>query len=372
MTRLANCFVKTPLTASHSMSACCLSNKFQVWTFQRSNDSGDHRTENNLRKGLFSESLRMAEDPVILDGGLATELEAAGLKLQGDPLWSARILHMNPQAIKEAHGRFLHCGADVITTATYQASVEGFVQHLGLTSELASQLLMSGVELAKQAVQDFMADGAYPGRRIPLVAGSVGPYGAFLHDGSEYSGAYEERMSKDELKAWHRPQIQCLVSAGVDLIAMETIPSLKEAEALVELLHEFPNSKAWLSFSCKDAQCISNGRRFSEAVQVARRSKQLVAIGVNCCEPTLVEPLLESAAPHKNPDLSWVVYPNNGDKWVKGIGWQTSENKVCLADLSTNWRRQGAAWIGGCCRVSPADIAAVRHQLHGSKWNETA
>ncbi|KAJ8362565.1 hypothetical protein AAFF_G00368010 [Aldrovandia affinis] len=147
---------------------------------------------------------------------------------------------------------------------------------------------------------------------------------------------------------------------------METIPSLKEAEALVELLREFPSSRAWLSFSCKDAQCISNGRRFSEAVQLAGRCKQLVAVGVNCCDPVLVEPLLESAGPHRSPDLSWVVYPNRGEEWVQGAGWKTSESKVCLADLSLKWRRQGAAWIGGCCRVSPADIAAVRQQLHGS------
>ncbi|KAI1899646.1 hypothetical protein AGOR_G00063930 [Albula goreensis] len=262
----------------------------------------------------------MTEDTVILDGGLATELEAAGLNIQGDPLWSARMLYSNPQAVKEAHYRFLQSGSDIITTATYQASIEGFIQHLGLTLEQANQLMMTGVQLAKEAVWDFNTDGVHPGRRVPLVAGSVGPYGAFLHDCSEYSGAYEEWMSKEELKAWHRPQMHCLVSAGADLIAMETIPSLKEAEALVELLQEFPNSQAWLSFSCKDAQCISNGKRFSEAMQVARRSKQLVAIGVNCCAPTLVEPLLESAARHKSPDLSWIAYPNSGEDWVVGTG----------------------------------------------------
>ncbi|KAJ8253059.1 hypothetical protein GJAV_G00208670 [Gymnothorax javanicus] len=312
----------------------------------------------------------MAEDTFILDGGVATELEAAGFKIQDDPLWSARILHTNPKAIKEVHARFLRCGADVIETATYQASVEGFVQHLGLTSEQARQLLMSAVTLARQAVQEFKADGIDPGRREPLVAGSIGPYGAHLHDGSEYTGVYEDRISKEELKAWHRPQFQSLVAAGVDLIAMDTIPSTKEAEALVELLQEFPSTQAWLSFSCKDAQCISNGRRFSEAVQLAQRGEQLVAIGVNCCAPTLVEPLLESAVPHKSPDLGWVVYPNCGDIWVPGIGWQTPENKVSLADLSQMWRRQGATWIGGCCGVSPADIAAVRRKLHGGKWTE--
>ncbi|XP_036397159.1 homocysteine S-methyltransferase 1 [Megalops cyprinoides] len=314
----------------------------------------------------------MAKVPVILDGGLATELEAAGVKIQGDPLWSARILHTNPKAVKEAHYRFLNSGADVITTATYQASVEGFIQHLGLTTEQANQLLMSGVQLAKETVEDFKATCLQSGRRVPLVAGSIGPYGAFLHDGSEYSGAYEEKMSKEELKAWHRPQLHCLVSAGADLIAMETIPSLKEAEALVELLQEFPNSQAWLSFSCKDQQCISNGKRFSEAVQLARKSKQLVAVGVNCCAPTLVEPLLDSAGPLWSPDLCWVVYPNSGEEWIHETGWKATDRKTSFAELSLKWREQGAAWIGGCCRISPADIAEIRHQLLGNKATENS
>ncbi|KAI2663562.1 Homocysteine S-methyltransferase YbgG [Labeo rohita] len=255
----------------------------------------------------------MDTSPFILDGGLATELEASGFQLQNDPLWSARILHTNPQAIKDVHYSYLQSGSDVITTATYQASIEGFVKYLGLQPEEAQLKIMSGVQLAKESVLEFMSNSPLSeDRREPVVAGSVGPYGAFLHDGSEYTGAYEDKMTVGELKDWHRPQIQCLVKAGADLVAMETIPSLKEAEALVEVLREFPEAKAWLSFSCKtllktnevdtavnavnvfqDIHNISSGRSFSEAVQVACRSSQLVAVGVNCCPPSLLEPLLE-------------------------------------------------------------------------------
>ncbi|XP_030288544.1 uncharacterized protein LOC115591060 [Sparus aurata] len=305
--------------------------------------------------------------PLILDGGLATELEAQGAKLQGDPLWSARLLHTNPQAIKDAHYRFLLSGADVITTATYQASITGFIDHLDVSSERARELLMSGVQLAKETVERFVSDTRPKGQTCPLVAGSVGPYGAFLLDGSEYTGAYAQKMSVEELKVWHRPHIDCLAAAGADLIAFETIPSIKEAEALVELLREFPDSKAWLALSCKDGKCISDGSPFTDVVQIANRSPQLVAVGVNCCSPALVEPLLESAGSLLSPDMSWVVYPNSGEEWNTEQGWLTSEKTSALVpQLGRTWMKQGAALIGGCCRIGPAHIAELRHQLKGS------
>ncbi|XP_076004711.1 betaine-homocysteine S-methyltransferase [Genypterus blacodes] len=305
--------------------------------------------------------------PLILDGGLATELEAQGFKLQGDPLWSARLLHSNPQAIEDAHYRFLLSGADVVTTATYQASVTGFIDHLDVTSEQAGQLMMSGVHLAKEAVKKYVSDKHAAGQREPLVAGSVGPYGAFLHDGSEYSGAYAHGMSIEELKDWHRPQISSLSAAGADLIAFETIPSMKEAEALVELLREFPQAKAWLSFSCKDEKHISDGTPFSEAAQIANRSKQLVAVGVNCCSPTLIEPLLDSIKSLQSPDVYWVVYPNSGEEWDREHGWlETSSKTSCITELSLKWKKQGAGLIGGCCRIRPAHIQKLRQHLRGS------
>ncbi|XP_063057713.1 homocysteine S-methyltransferase YbgG [Engraulis encrasicolus] len=305
------------------------------------------------------------EKVVILDGGLSTELEAAGMKIQGDPLWSARLLLTNPKVVKAAHCRFLGSGADVITTATYQASIEGFVQHLGQTPDQAEQLLRSGVLLAKEAVSDITSNHFPSGRKQPLVAGSVGSYGAFLHDGSEYTGAYEDGMTVEELKAWHRPQVCALVAAGADLIAMETIPSFKEAEALVDLLREFPNTQAWLSFSCKDAQHISNGKSFIEAVQMACRSKQLVAVGANCCPPGLLTPLLSSIKSLRNPAISWIVYPNSGEGWDHNTGWIGSKETQSLAQQACEWSALGASWIGGCCRVAPADIAELRGQLLG-------
>ncbi|KAL3047859.1 hypothetical protein OYC64_021928 [Pagothenia borchgrevinki] len=304
--------------------------------------------------------------PLILDGGLATELEAQGIKLQGDPLWSARLLHTNPQAIKDAHYRFLLSGADVITTATYQASVSGFMNHLDVSCDRAKELMMSGVHLAKETVEKFVSDTHPTGRRRPLVAGSVGPYGAFLLDGSEYTGAYAEKMSEEDFKVWHRPQIECLAAAGADFVAFETIPSLKEAKALVDLLREFPDVKAWLSFSCKDGRSLSDGSLFSEAVQAVIGSDQLVAVGVNCCPPALLQPLLDSAA-SLGTDPCWVVYPNSGEDWDSEHGWRTSKTaSSSIPKLSHTWRKQGAALIGGCCRIGPDEIAELRRELKGS------
>ncbi|XP_008336868.1 uncharacterized protein LOC103399977 [Cynoglossus semilaevis] len=302
--------------------------------------------------------------PLILDGGLATELEAQGAVIQDDPLWSARLLQTNPQAISDAHYRFLLSGADVVTTATYQASVAGFVSHMDVNPEGARELLMSGVHLARESVRKFVSSSHSTEQRGPFVAGSVGPYGAFLHNGSEYTGTYAEEMSVEDLKVWHRPQLECITAAGADLIAFETIPSLKEASALVELLREFPNSKGWLSFSCKDGTSISDGSLFTDAVRIANRSTQLVAVGVNCCSPALVEPLLNSAESLLSPNLSWVVYPNSGEEWDKKQGWQNSgKSQDFITDLCHTWVKQGASLICGCCRVTPDNISELRHHL---------
>ncbi|XP_041054583.1 homocysteine S-methyltransferase YbgG [Carcharodon carcharias] len=303
------------------------------------------------------------DEMTIVDGGLATELEAAGLDLQEDPLWSARVLQTNPQAIKNVHARYLCSGADVITTATYQATVAGFVKYLSLKPEEAALLLQSGVQLAKEAVDEFLSESRSSERGKPLIAGSMGPYGAFLHDGSEYSGNYVEWMTKEELKAWHRPQMQYLVTAGVDLIAMETIPSQKEGEALVELLREFPNAKAWLSFSVKDEQCISHGEKFDDTLKFAIKSDQLVAVGLNCCPPDIVSPLLNTSNKNRGPERGWIVYPNSGERWNPNTRWENRPVNNQLAKFALEWKELGAKWIGGCCRTTPADIAELRETL---------
>lgn len=307
----------------------------------------------------------MAEQVTILSGGLSTELEAAGFLIQGDPLWSARLLHTNPQAIKTVHTNFLKSGADVLSTATYQATIEGFIRHLGLNFEEAANLFTVAVRQAQESAEAFTMQS--PEKRNILIAGSVGPYGAFLHDGSEYTGNYVKDMSIQELKDWHRTQMKCLAAAGIDLFAFETIPSQKEAEALVQLLREFPNTKAWLSYSCQNMSMTSFGEKFDEAVSIAVGSDQLVAVGVNCCSPALVGPLLTSANQAQGQKTDWIVYPNSGEKWSHNLGWQGSKTDKALSEYALEWVQLGARWIGGCCRTTPSDIASIRDILQTYK-----
>ncbi|XP_073520329.1 uncharacterized protein [Phyllobates terribilis] len=308
--------------------------------------------------GSSTERSGMAEQVTVLSGGLSTELEAAGLLTQGDPLWSARLLHTNPQAIKAVHTNFLKSGADVLSTASYQASIEGFIQHLGLDFDEAANLFTVAVRQAEEAAEDFTVQSSK--KRQILIAGSIGPYGAFLHDGSEYTGRYAQDMSIGELKDWHRVQMQCLAAAGIELFAFETIPSQKEAEALVQLLREFPNNKAWLSYSCQSPATTSFGDRFDEAVNVAAESNQMVAVGVNCCSPAFVSPLLTSANKKQGRKINWIVYPNSGEKWDHNMGWQGSHTDKALSAYASEWVQLGARWIGGCCRTTPTDIASIR------------
>ncbi|XP_044140524.1 homocysteine S-methyltransferase 1-like isoform X2 [Bufo gargarizans] len=256
---------------------------------------------------------------------------------------------------------FLRSGAEVLSTATYQASVEGFKQHLGLNSDEAANLFTVAVQQAKESAEDFTRQCSEK-RRI-LIAGSIGPYGAFLHDGSEYTGSYVKDMSIEQLKDWHRIQMKCLAAAGIDLFAFETIPSQKEAEALVQLLREFPNHRAWLSYSCQSASMTSFRERFDDAVSIAAGSTQLMAVGVNCCSPAFVGPLLSSANKKQRQKIDWIVYPNSGEKWDHNLGWQGSNTNKAISEYALEWIQLGARWIGGCCRTTPTDIASIQDVL---------
>ena len=279
---------------------------------------------------------------LIADGGLATELEARGHDLS-DALWSARLLVDAPQEITAAHAAFFRAGATIATTASYQASFDGLAAR-GIGRDDAVRLLRRSVELAKNARDDVGGAGRW-------VAASVGPYGAALADGSEYRGRYG--LSVGQLQNWHRPRLEVLADAGADVLALETIPDVDEAEALVNLVQSL-GVPAWLSYTI-DGTRTRAGQPLADAFAVAVGVPEIVAVGVNCCAPDDVLPAIGQARETGKPVI---VYPNSGERWDSARRAWVGPSRFS-ARLAVQWAAAGARVIGGCCRVGPGDIAEL-------------
>ncbi|XP_054716185.1 uncharacterized protein LOC129225719 [Uloborus diversus] len=313
-------------------------------------------------------NLQFNDQICILDGGFSSELEKNGLSFQGDPLWCSHALQTNPEAVISVHESFLQSGANIITTNSYQASVPGFQKYLGLSFEESVTLLKSSVKFAQAAKERYLK--SISERKDILIAGSIGPYGASLADGSEYSGAYAAEMSYDELIEWHKPRVQYLVEAGVDVLAFETIPAAKEGEALMKLLKDFPGTKAWLSFSSQSAHKTSAGDDICDTITKCLKiapANQLVAIGVNCCPPDLAVELLKDIClvSHGFP---LIVYPNSGAVWDSKLGW-TNQNSPNLSSYVPQWMKSSAKIIGGCCCTTSDDILQITNIVNDKKIN---
>lgn len=316
----------------------------------------------------------------VLDGGLATELEARGADLS-DALWSARLLRDDPDVIEQVHLAYFEAGADCAITASYQATIPGFVAQ-GMSEFEAIRLIWLSVNLAVQARDRFWAglrqaklrQAQLPElrqaqlrqaqlpvmRERPLVAASVGPYGAYLADGSEYRGDYD--LDEDGLVDWHRRRWHILARTQADLLACETIPSFAEARAQVRLLQETPERMAWFSFSCKDGAHISDGTPLAECAAYLDQFEQVAAVGINCTAPRFLPDLIQSAfAVTKKPII---VYPNSGETYdVARKHWHGESVPAEFGTMSREWRKLGAAGLGGCCRTRPAHIQQIRDRF---------
>jgi len=294
--------------------------------------------------------------PLVLDGGLATELERRGNDLS-DRLWSARLLADAPDEIAEVHLSFFRAGAQVVTSASYQASFEGF-EASGLDQDEAAALMRRSIELAAGARDRFRAEATADGRDPgPLrVAASVGPYGAVLADGSEYRG--DDGLTTEQLAGWHRARLAVLASAEPDLLACETIPSVREGAALVGLLTEADGPPAWLSYTCADGATTRSGESVEAAFALADRAERVVAVGVNCTDPRFLDELIERARATTGKPI--VVYPNRGGAWdAEGRRWVSTQEMRVDGEAARRWVTEGAMLVGGCCRVTPEDIAAI-------------
>lgn len=301
-------------------------------------------------------ALLAAGEPVVIDGGLATQCEAMGHNIDGE-LWSAQLLRSNPRAIVDATRAYLNAGARIVATASYQASRQGLMAS-GLSAEEANQLMLSSVDLARQACDEYLADT--PGAERPLVAASIGPYGAVLHDGSEYTGDYD--ISDADLRGFHEERLRLLETSDADLFACETIPSGREAAILAELL-EGSSKPAWVSFSCRDEGHLADGTPIAAAAAYFREHAAVLALGVNCVDPELVLPLvgeLQRAAPGK----AIVVYPNSGEVYrPEDNSWRGTSTPLQCERAAREWVNAGATLVGGCCRIGPEQIAAMSQSL---------
>ncbi|CAF1295211.1 unnamed protein product [Adineta ricciae] len=290
---------------------------------------------------------------ILIDGGLGTTLHEYGHDTLADPLWSGKVLVKRPDQLVKVHRAFVQAGCDIILSATYQISIDNLMKCCEMSHEQAEETIFNSVTLARQAISEEKAQC--------FVAASVGPYGAVLCDGSEFNGWYTDSMTIEQFKDWHRPRLAVLARAEPDLIAFETIPSKKEAEALAELLKEYPNLKGWLSFNCQNASTTALGEPIEEAAVSAclKSPDQIIAVGVNCVHPANVVPLIEKLRP-LNRDL--VAYPNSGVIWDSEKCIFNNQGQA-LTSYIRSYIDAGVKYIGGCCNVNPNEISAMRHVI---------
>ena len=295
---------------------------------------------------------------ILLDGGLATELERRGHDLN-DPLWSAKVLLEDPGAILAAHLAYLEAGADCVTTATYQATFAGLAAQ-GIGGVRAGEVMLGAVDLAVQARDRFRARPTRGGHIRPLVAASIGPYGAFLADGSEYRGDYD--IGANDLADFHRRRMHLLADSPADVLACETLPSLDEARVLAGLTRETDEKPAWFSFTCRDERRISDGTPVGEVAGWAEDTACVTAVGVNCTDAALVPDLIGALTAGTRKPV--IVYPNAGGSWdANAKRWGRSEEVADWGDACRRWIAAGAVGVGGCCRVGPEDIRRMRKML---------
>ena len=290
--------------------------------------------------------------PLLIDGGLSNELERQGCNLN-QKLWSAKILESNPEAIILAHLNYLEAGAGCIITSSYQATIPGFMA-IGYDMNAAGSLILKSVQLAEEARSRFMS--LNPQAPRPLIAASIGPYGAYLADGSEYRGDY--LISDHELADFHKPRIGLLNYSAADILACETIPSFREAKVLSEIL-KTTEKPAWISFSCKDGKHISDGTPIQDCAAYFVNHPNVFAIGINCTSPVFISELIQAVKSNAG-NKKIIVYPNAGAIYNADTKtWSEISVPDSCEVMAKEWIALGADIIGGCCGVGPQQIKAM-------------
>ena len=295
---------------------------------------------------------------IVIDGALASELQRRGCDLN-DSLWSAKVLIEQPELIQQVHYDYFVAGADCAITASYQATPMGFAPK-GIELEESIKLIKTSVKLAQQAKMQYLDDIKQD--KALFIAGSVGPYGAYLANGSEYTGDYQ--LSESEFIAFHKDRVAALIDAGVDILACETMPSFLEIKALAKLIQQFPMVNCWFSLTLKDQKHISDGTPLTEVIEYLNSIEQIVSVGINCIALEKVTPALEVLSKLTSKPL--IVYPNSGEQYDPTTKqWHKNHDHNCtFANQLDVWINLGAKLIGGCCQTTPDDIVEIYQLLN--------
>ncbi|EKK20736.1 homocysteine S-methyltransferase [Fructilactobacillus florum] len=294
------------------------------------------------------------DQPLVLDGAMGTELEKLGVATN-DELWSANALIDQQEKIYQVHASYFQAGADLAITDTYQANVAAFAKR-GIGHQQALDLLATGVHLAQAARDRYRPTG--------LVAGCIGPYGAYLADGSEYTGNYTKTVT--EYEQFHREKILTLIDAGADLLSVDTMPNFQEIQAVVGILATLDQPiPYWISLSVRNQRQLSDGTDLNRVVAWLRQQPSVGGIGINCTKMENITPLVKLI--RAQTKLPIIVYPNPGDLYDPLTKtWTTVPHVDSFTKEVPHWLAAGANIIGGCCRTTPADIAQISRLIRPS------
>lgn len=317
---------------------------------------------------------------LVLDGALGTQLESiipndSEIQPKNDPLWSTKVLMTQPKLIERIHYQYLQSGSDIIMTSTYQASCAGLIKYANSYTDEVAHVWERSVDMANNAIRRHkLENNTKPIRnRDPIICGSVGPYGAFLANGAEYTGEYG-MISNEELEKHHFKLLQFLIlHPDVKLIAIETIPNFREFKVLVNLLTKLlslhgPNQKFYLSINVRNESEMCDGTPVEKVMNYLNfkmktmgiLQRNIFAIGYNCVDYHLVTSLIDNLTMFNEFHIPMIVYPNLGyvysTKHEEYIAYQdTNELELMILD----WLKRGVKIIGGCCGSGPQEIEKI-------------
>lgn len=307
-----------------------------------------------MRKATIQEVLDK-NGIMVIDGSMATALEALGAHTNSK-LWTAAALADQPELVKQVHLDYFRAGADCGITCSYQATIPGLTEH-GYTLEEAEKLIADSVRLFIEARDEWWEEeGRDAGRAYPVCLAGIGPYGAYLADGSEYKGNYG--VSNETLYDFHRRRMEILAEAGADVMLIETQPSLNEALIEAEIAEDL-GVDYWISFSCRDGLRINEGDLIRDcAAKLSEGHPRLKMIGVNCSKPEYIVSLIHEI--RNATDIPVGVYPNSGliyDPATKT--WSKPEGVLDFEAYALDYMKAGASAVGGCCTTDASHIKQV-------------